>query len=104
MAHRARPPVGAVAGALIGTVGLAAEYGWSHVVMPLPWPGSLFPAALFVAVLAGVAGGVIGAIMGSAMQWRPSPLPAGARVALPPPRSSWSACSATGWPPTTPRR
>ena len=29
---------GAVCGALIGTVGLAAEWGWTHVWMPIPWP------------------------------------------------------------------
>ena len=30
---------------LIGTVGLAAEWGWSHVWMPLPWPAALLPEA-----------------------------------------------------------
>ena len=40
-----RKPVafGAVAGVAIGTVGLAAEWGWSHVFMPLPWPSELLP-------------------------------------------------------------
>jgi len=28
---------GLAAGALIGTVGVAAEWGWTHVWMPLPW-------------------------------------------------------------------
>ena len=34
-----RSPVatGALAGVLIGTIGLAAEWGWSHVWMPIPW-------------------------------------------------------------------
>jgi hypothetical protein len=27
----------------IGTVGLAAEWAWSHVWMPLPWPAELVP-------------------------------------------------------------
>src|SRR4051812_8761914 len=42
-----RRPVafGAVCGALIGTVGLAAEWGWSHLWMPLPWPSDLLPEA-----------------------------------------------------------
>jgi len=26
---------------LIGTVGLAAEWGWSHVWMPIPWPSEI---------------------------------------------------------------
>src|SRR4051794_24859854 len=34
---------GAVAGVLIGTVGTAAEWAWSHVWMPLPWPQALLP-------------------------------------------------------------
>ena len=44
-ASRSRRPVrfGAVAGALIGTVGLAAEWGWSHVWMPCPWPRACCP-------------------------------------------------------------
>ena len=42
---------GAVAGALIGTVGLAAEWGWSHVWMPLPWPESMLPEAAVVGLL-----------------------------------------------------
>ena len=42
----ARPlAFGAVAGALIGTVGLAAEWGWSHVWMPLAWPESMLAEA-----------------------------------------------------------
>ena len=32
-------------GALIGTVGVPAEWGWSHVWMPLPWPAELLPEA-----------------------------------------------------------
>ena len=40
-----RSPVatGALAGVLIGTIGLAAEWGWSHVWMPIPWPAALLP-------------------------------------------------------------
>ena len=32
-------------GLAIGTVGLAAEWGWSHLWLPLPWPSELFPEA-----------------------------------------------------------
>ena len=40
-----RSPVvnGAIAGALIGTVGLAAEWAWSHVWMPIPGTTRCFP-------------------------------------------------------------
>ena len=42
-----RPVVyGAAAGAAIGTFGLAAEWGWSHVWMTMPWPASLLPEAV----------------------------------------------------------
>src|SRR5439155_26980847 len=49
--------VGLWAGLGIGTVGLAAEWAWSHVWMPLPWHASLLPAAAIFAPLAAVAGG-----------------------------------------------
>jgi hypothetical protein len=40
-----RSPVanGAIAGGLIGTLGLAAEWAWTHVWMPIPWNDSLLP-------------------------------------------------------------
>src|SRR3954463_12033612 len=51
-----RPSVFAVAaGVGIGTVGFAAEYGWSHVWTAHPWPGSMLGAALPLALPAGVA-------------------------------------------------
>jgi hypothetical protein len=36
----------------IGTVGLAAEWGWSHVWMAHPWPASLLPQAAILALAA----------------------------------------------------
>src|SRR5829696_10479768 len=59
---------GAVAGVLIGTLGTAAEWGWSHVWMPLPWPSGLLDEIWWAAPLAGVAGGVIGAFAGCALR------------------------------------
>jgi len=56
--------LGAVSGLLIGTVGFAAEYGWSHVWMYNPWPPSLLPEAIPCAIVAGVAGGVLGGFIG----------------------------------------
>jgi hypothetical protein len=65
---RDRPyPFGAAAGLLIGTVGFAAEFAWSHVWMPNPWPGVLVGEALPAAAIAGVAGGLIGAFTGAAL-------------------------------------
>jgi hypothetical protein len=56
---------GAVSGGLIGTVGFFAEYAWSHVWMPVPWPESLIPEALPVAAVTAVAAGVLGAYLGA---------------------------------------
>ena len=62
-----RKPVhfGALSGALIGTVGLAAEWGWSHVWMPIPWPSDLLPEAVLLALPMAIAGGLIGAWIGA---------------------------------------
>ena len=74
---------GAVAGVLIGTVGTAAEWGWSHIWMPLPWPSALLPEVLVVTVLAGLGGGLVGTFIGGALRVRPEPFPHGARVVFP---------------------
>ncbi len=70
---------GAVAGALIGTVGLAAEWGWSHVWMPLPWPTALLPEAALLGFVTAVAAGVVGGFIGRALsaegERRPLPRP-----------------------------
>jgi hypothetical protein len=54
-----------VCGALLGTVGLAAEWGWSHLWMPLPWPGALFPAGWLLGLAMALAGALIGAWLGA---------------------------------------
>lgn len=73
-----RSPVrfGVVAGLAVGTVGFAANYGWSHVNYPLPWEPSLLAEAIPVAIAAAVAGGVLGALMTQALK---GTLPAGRR-------------------------
>ena len=87
---RDRPlQLGAVAGALIGTIGLAAEWAWSHIWMPHPWPSALLPEGAVLGFIAAVAGGVIGGLVGRSLAppdvHRP-PLPrwavAGAAVAM----------------------
>jgi hypothetical protein len=59
--------LGLVSGVLIGTVGLAAEWGWSHVWMPLPWPSSLLPAAAPLGFATAVAAGTLGGYVGGAL-------------------------------------
>jgi hypothetical protein len=58
---------GALAGVGIGTIGLAAEWGWSHVWVVNPWPASLFPEGAVVALIAAIAGGLIGGFVGRAL-------------------------------------
>jgi hypothetical protein len=74
--------LGAVSGVLIGTVGFAAEYGWSQFAMPLPWTTDLLPEGVAMATAAGIAGGLLGALLGSALRGE---LPQGAvaRRAIP---------------------
>src|SRR4051812_582967 len=59
--------LGLVAGLGIGTFGLAAEWWWSHVWMPLPWGSSLVPEAIVLGLLAAVCGGVLGGFVGRAL-------------------------------------
>ena len=67
-----RSPVvnGAIAGALIGTVGLAAEWAWSHVWMPIPWNDSLLPEAAVAGFCTAVAGGAVGGFIGASITGR----------------------------------
>jgi hypothetical protein len=65
---RDRPyALGALAGLGIGTVGLAAEWGWSRFAMPNPWPAPMLGEALALVPLTGVAAGLIGGFAGSAI-------------------------------------
>jgi hypothetical protein len=74
---RGRSPVatGAMAGVLIGTVGLAAEWGWSHLWTPIPWQGTLLPEAAIAGLVTAVAAGAVGGFVGGALV-RPAPGPA----------------------------
>src|SRR5919204_2379221 len=62
----------------IGTVGLAAEWGWSHVWMPHPWPVSMLPQAVVLSLAAALAGSVLGARMSQSLAE-----PGSARATLP---------------------
>ena len=56
----------------IGTLGLAAEWAWSHVWWTIPWTGALLPEGIIAGFIAAVAGGVIGGFIGGALQQRPA--------------------------------
>ena len=64
-----RSPVatGALAGVLIGTVGLAAEWAWSQLWMPIPWGPALLPEAALLGLLTAVASGALGGFVGGAL-------------------------------------
>jgi hypothetical protein len=55
---------GAVSGVLIGTVGLAAEWGWSHIWMPIPWPAEMLPETIAAGLTMAIAASLIGAWIG----------------------------------------
>jgi hypothetical protein len=67
-----RSPVvnGAIAGVGIGTLGLAAEWGWSHVWMPIPWNDSLLPEAAIAGFVTAVAAGIVGGFIGGSLVGR----------------------------------
>lgn len=62
---------GLVAGIGIGTVGLAAEWAWSRLWMPLPWPDAAFPEAAVVGLAAAIAGATIGTWIGAHLSAEP---------------------------------
>jgi hypothetical protein len=63
---------GLVAGIGIGTIGLAAEWAWSHLWMPLPWPSAAFPDAALLGFAAAIAGATIGAWIGTHLAAEPT--------------------------------
>jgi hypothetical protein len=55
----------------IGSAGLAAEWLWSHLWMPLPWPAELFPEAALFGFVAALAGALLGAWIGTRLSLEP---------------------------------
>ena len=55
----------------IGSAGLAAEWLWSNVWMPLPWPTELFPEAALLGFAAALAGALLGAWIGTRLSVEP---------------------------------
>jgi len=82
-AVRERPlAFGALAGIGIGTLGLAGEWGWTHVWFVNPWPGAMLGEAVALGLLMAVAAGVLGGFVGRTLT--PSvPRPAAARWTVP---------------------
>jgi len=75
--------LGLLAGAGIGTVGLAAEWAWSYAWWTISWPSDMLAEGVVCGLVAAVAGGVIGGFVGRALsspEIAPSAVP---RLALP---------------------
>jgi hypothetical protein len=72
---------GAWAGVLIGTVGLAVEWAWTHVWMPLPWTGALLPEGALLGFAAAVCASLIGAWVGAHLASETIPRTPSLRVA-----------------------
>lgn len=62
---------GLAAGVGVGTIGLAAEWAWSHLWMTLPWPAAAFPEAALLGFVAAVAGSTLGAWIGTHLDPEP---------------------------------
>ena len=72
---------GLAAGAAIGTLGLAAEWAWTHVFSPIPWPSELFPEGAVLGFAMAIAGSLLGAWMGARLASDHVPRTAGLRNA-----------------------
>ena len=53
----------ALAALLVATLGTLGEWGWSHLWMPIPWPGHFVPSAIAISVPAAAAGALVGAFV-----------------------------------------
>lgn len=51
----------------IGTVGFAAQYGWSQIAMPTPWEPELITSGVPLSILAASAAAVLGGLLAQAM-------------------------------------
>jgi hypothetical protein len=65
---RNRAAFAALSGVLVGTVGMAAEWGWTHVAFPLPWTTDILPEGLILAIVAGLAGATFGVLLGTGLK------------------------------------
>ena len=67
---------GLISGIGIGTLGLGAEWLWSHIWMPNPWPAALLPEGALFGFVTAVTAGVVGGLVGRALSPSEFPRPA----------------------------
>ncbi len=65
----------------IGTAGLASEWAWSHLWMPIPWPAALLPEVVLAGLAIAVAASVLGAWIGTRLSPGPGRRLPGLRLA-----------------------
>ncbi len=73
---------GLTAGALCGTLGFAAAYGWTQVWAPMPWTTGLLAEGIPSALAGGLAGGMLGALLGAGLCGRLPSQPVRRRAGL----------------------
>jgi hypothetical protein len=73
--------LGLCSGLGIGTAGLAAEWAWSHVWMPIPWPAASFPEAAIAGLAVALSGALLGAWIGTRLSPEPGRRFPGLRLA-----------------------
>ena len=59
---------GLFSGLAIGTIGLGAEWAWSHLWMTMEWSGALLPEGVVFGFLAAIAGSCVGALIGRSIR------------------------------------
>lgn len=80
--HRHRMWWGALAGLGIATVGVWIESRWVAAVYLNPWPISMWPQLLAMAVPTGILGGVVGGMLGTVLRGERLPRPAVRRAVM----------------------
>jgi len=65
----------------IGTVGLASEWAWSQIWMPIHWPAALLPEGAVVGLLAALSGAMLGSWIGTHLTVEPGQARPGLRRA-----------------------
>lgn len=79
-----RPLVfGAVAGLLVGTLGLATEHAWTQVAFAIPWNDAMVPALLVLGPVVGGSAGLVGGAIGAALRGPQGDAPAPGRDLAP---------------------
>lgn len=86
--RRSTPRLAIATGLGIGTVGFAAQYGWSQIAMPIAWQPELLRTGMPLAIVAATAAAVLGSLLAQSLRGtladepRRRPMAIGAGIAL----------------------